>query len=501
MPLAVWEQVRDKFLPQVNGIEAAGLGEPLLAKLFPQVARETLAAGKTFYFPTNGHYLDTKLTDCLGDGTNVRVSISFDAGDPEGYVSIGRGKVGEWEKTWDAIDAFRIKCPNAFLHSQYTASKVNIAAMPEFVRKAAEHGITEIIMRFVQNHAEAREDMSLRFAKVETEAAITEASEIASAAGIMFIAERRPYAEEVQFVQEETGFDAMSASEASLARYLSFVPMNAASCPDGCVTIVSTSTVSLTQGVATTSSLHCVYLDGTCDFTYQTYAFTDASAANEGGDRRTSCVRSTVIGTTVVTCTTAIITGSNNMILSSSGTQTYTTIHFTTTLLPLFSTDVMCLTNSYPCPIATTRANGGIAGTSITNFVCNGSCTTLIGTYYDLSGAFQSTQKSAVPPSCPQPMSESGPEIVRSVKVPRTQLSPQSVLPVKEIPIVLTDASVIAWEDGTLSTCFARHPVGSVFTDTWESLIKNARYQAFLHNRTMGDVNNEAWCRDCPRVM
>lgn len=188
----VWGALVEKFLPGVRGVELCGLGEPTLAKLFPQAARDVVRLQKTLYFPTNGYFLDRP--EVLASvGETPHVSVSLDAWDAESYRRI-RG--GDWDRVLRAVKTFRREKPQAFLHSQYTAGTYNIDGLPLFLAVCADLGIREVILRFVQNHTTAREDCSLRFARERTERAIEAARTVAEREKIWFTAERRPYSQE-----------------------------------------------------------------------------------------------------------------------------------------------------------------------------------------------------------------------------------------------------------------------------------------------------------------
>lgn len=211
----VWEAVKEKYMPWMLGIELCGLGEPTLARLFPKAASDVVAAGKVLYFPTNGYYLATKpVLDSVGD--TPRVSISLDAWNAESYKRV-RG--GDWNLVMASIKAFTKEKPNAVLHSQFTAGTYNIDGLPQFVQVCADLGIKDVLMRFVQAHTVAREDVSLRFARDRTETAIEAARAIAEREKIMFTAERRPYS----IVQPNSSQDQSPMQR--LARYLDFVPL------------------------------------------------------------------------------------------------------------------------------------------------------------------------------------------------------------------------------------------------------------------------------------
>ena len=528
-PPELWEAMKSRgWLDQVKGIEVAGLGEPTLSKLWGTVAKDVLAAGKVFYAPTNGHWLNLPhVYEPLGDGTNVRLSISLDAGTPETYVKIGRGKnEKQWWDTLAAIKTFQEKCPKAVLHSQMTVSQLNVDDMKAWMQVCANLGIKETIVRFVQNVGlTAKEDISLRFDKDRTEAAIYEAQLVAEASGIDFKVERRPYA---------TGAAANSAGDnsplAKLSRYLDFAPMNITNCPGGnCVTNTAGGTyINTYPGVPAadstivtviigSTSISCTGKPGFCITT--TSSFTEFSTAYSGGGvplygsnsagySNLSCVLRTTLGTTVITCTS-------------------TAVSDMTDLVPLSVTALtsVCVTHSYPCiqpPIAGGAAD--FVGTDghvypgqrqfFVSVTCNGTCSTTDSTCFDTytdpashfgdGHVYSHHIKNANPSDCAAPTADGQPEIIRSVKIPRkpaaadahTEFAAESL----EKPVVITDeASAIVWDNGDITSCFAKHVIGNVLTDTWESILKNPRWQAFLHNRQFGNDTTENWCANCPR--
>jgi MoaA/NifB/PqqE/SkfB family radical SAM enzyme len=120
-----------------------------------------------------------------------------------------------------AVKTFRKEKPKSFLHSQFTAGTYNIDGLPAFIQVAADCGIQEVLMRFVQNHTTAREDVSLRFARDRTERAIEAAREIAEREKVWFTVERRPYSEEMPN-EAEAPVNPLSR----LRRYLDFVPFS-----------------------------------------------------------------------------------------------------------------------------------------------------------------------------------------------------------------------------------------------------------------------------------
>jgi MoaA/NifB/PqqE/SkfB family radical SAM enzyme len=83
------------------------------------------------------------------------------------------------------------------------------------------------------------------------------------------------------------------------------------------------------------------------------------------------------------------------------------------------------------------------------------------------------------------------PVVIRSKRKPR-DIEPE---------IVKINQPVIVAASGECWSCFGRHVVGSVMDDDWLTLVRRPRYQEFLRNRATGQVLQDTWCRNCPRVM
>jgi hypothetical protein len=298
-PVEAWERVRDAWLAPEGedgliGLEVSGLGEPTVAKIFPQVARETLALGKQIYFPTHGRYLSQKfVTDAIGSGEGCRVSISMDAHDDASYVACGRGKAGEWDKMIESVKAFKIACPNATLHSQFTGFNYTIESLPGWMQVCADLGIPDTIFRLGMAVGEiSREDTSLRFLREKTETAIYEAQLIAEKNGINFEVERRPYSD-----VQPNGLDpALTPDKDSpvnkLRRYLDLSPLSVVVCGGKTTTISDSKTCTTVFG-----SSHV----GTLPFTsfnapYSSIAITTANEDTIICPPSAPCTRTTVTG-------------------------------------------------------------------------------------------------------------------------------------------------------------------------------------------------------------
>jgi MoaA/NifB/PqqE/SkfB family radical SAM enzyme len=70
-----------------------------------------------------------------------------------------------------------------------------------------------------------------------------------------------------------------------------------------------------------------------------------------------------------------------------------------------------------------------------------------------------------------------------------------------EPEVVKISQPVIVAANGECWSCFGRHVVGNVLDDDWLTLVRRPRYQEFLRNRATGQVLQDTWCRNCPRVM
>lgn len=64
-------------------------------------------------------------------------------------------------------------------------------------------------------------------------------------------------------------------------------------------------------------------------------------------------------------------------------------------------------------------------------------------------------------------------------------------------PLVTVPASVVVGHTGVMYACVARHAVGNVLRDSWDTLLANPRYQEFL--RTRSDGSHDRWCQVCDR--
>lgn len=197
MEAATWELVKEKLMPFTDHMELGGLGEPTLGKLFPKAASDIVAAGKTLFFFTNGHYLNLpRVLESVGDAPHI--SVSIDAGTPEAYERIRKGDLA---KLIESVTAFREAKPNAIIDSQFTAIADNIDEIPRWVELCAKLGIgrtahgEQLLLVGADHHATDRATQSVRFYKDRTLAALDEAVKIAQREGLWLMSRLPAFSE------------------------------------------------------------------------------------------------------------------------------------------------------------------------------------------------------------------------------------------------------------------------------------------------------------------
>jgi MoaA/NifB/PqqE/SkfB family radical SAM enzyme len=492
----VWERVLEKFVPHAAGVEVVGLGEPMLSKLFPRVCRDVIDAGKILYFATNGHFLDRPhVLAAVGDAP--RVSVSIDAATPETYIKIGRGKAGDFERTIRAVKAFRRAKPSAFLHSQFTAGIYNIDELPQFIELAADLGIQEVLMRMVHDHAIAREDVSLRFHRQRTEAAIDAARAIARERGIWFTAERRPYA--------ETQVMPMSVDDPTsrLRRYLDFVPMSAVVCPgDTCTTWVSSTSTAANATCyfhsSATSSAGVTQL--TSSYNYFTVCVNAVTQSSAGVP--------TAIAVALTTCTTLYSLSASNSLTHMSGLYQvvdWCYLNFNTSILA-FAGDLTTTISTAQTAEMYATSIPGIGIVTEVSFNTSSLSTVVSGGSFGANGC---TTTNYIQPLSIGNIVVLGPAD-RVLASPRQSgdrsrlvVEPTGTVAPADQTVLPTEAALIVAADGDCWSCFAQHVVGNVRTDTWDDIVRRPRYQAFLQRRANlnSTVWQEPWCMGCARVV
>lgn len=185
-----WDLVKEKLMPHTGRMELGGLGEPTIAPVFVRAARDVVAAGKELFFFTNGRHLaEHRVYHSVGDAPQI--SVSIDAGTPEGYLRI-RG--ADLQTVIDNVTAFKDEVPGAKICSQFTGMRSNIDELPAWVELCAQLGIgrtdrgEELRLAPADHHVTSRIDESLRFFRDRTLRAIDAARVIAEREGLWFMA-------------------------------------------------------------------------------------------------------------------------------------------------------------------------------------------------------------------------------------------------------------------------------------------------------------------------
>jgi MoaA/NifB/PqqE/SkfB family radical SAM enzyme len=491
----------ERFVPYVEGVELAGLGEPTLARLFPSTARRTVETGKVLYFPTNGTQLGkAKVLDNVGE--TPRVSVSLDAGDAEMYSRV-RG--GNWSGVLAATRTFIREKPKATMHSQYTAGAYNIDGLPQWVETCAELGIRDLLMRFVQCHTEgtAREEVSLRYHRDRTERAIEAARAVAEREGVWFMAERREYS---SLQADEQARQGKSASQILMERYLDFVPFSGGGGSGGSLTCMRSGTSGSQQSCVTGDTLlHGMFgrLIKASDVIPKTKLLTRHPDIHYRGEE---WVKSSV---KVVSQECIKIKYAYPPLRKVSHPEHW---KHNTLVCSLSHLLMVCRNNIWDTVPAGKLAVGAellyhtsMRDVRITSIEPAGLqdvyCIELTGpshTYFsdgvwshNPSFSKQSHQPNIVGPFSIE-LDGNNPVIIRT---PRKPLIPGGSV----MPLASTPAAFVIAGDGAIWSCFARHETGNVLHHTLAEVVADERYQSFLQHRA-NNPDEEELCRHCSRV-
>jgi len=179
-------------VPDVARVVMHGVGEPMLVRNLPDMIRYLKARGTYVLFNTNGTLMQPRRFGELIDTGLDELRVSLDAADRESYAKI-RGKdffhrivrdVGKFIAYQHQTGA---TTPRVSLW--LTGLKETIAQLPDFVRLAAQMGVTEVhLQRLVfdeQGYGLAAAEHSLFASTREAEQrAISEAQALASTLGV-----------------------------------------------------------------------------------------------------------------------------------------------------------------------------------------------------------------------------------------------------------------------------------------------------------------------------
>jgi MoaA/NifB/PqqE/SkfB family radical SAM enzyme len=135
-------------IPHLDRVVLHGIGEPLLNKDLPRFVTHLKERGAEVLFNTNAILLDPKRGDALTAAGLDELRVSMDAITPELYAQLrGVDRLAQVVRNLKAFierHAGRTK-PKVTLW--WVAMQVNLPQLPDFVRLAAEIGVTEVYMQ------------------------------------------------------------------------------------------------------------------------------------------------------------------------------------------------------------------------------------------------------------------------------------------------------------------------------------------------------------------
>ena len=184
-------------IPNLSRAVLHGVGEPMLVKNLPRMVRYLKTRGTYVLFNTNGTVLNEKNGRALIEAELDELRVSFDAANAESYRAI-RGK-NYFNRILKNVRAFR-DLQEREGHSKprvsawLTGMRETVEQLPDFVRVAAETGVSEVYLQrlvFFDENAvgKARPDQALYEQLSREEAShIDRAAQIAASLGITFSA-------------------------------------------------------------------------------------------------------------------------------------------------------------------------------------------------------------------------------------------------------------------------------------------------------------------------
>jgi len=184
-------------IPQLQRAVLHGVGEPMLVKHLPRMVRYLKDRGSYVLFNTNGTVLNEKNGRALIAAGLDELRVSFDAANAKSYLAI-RGK-NYFNRILKNVRAFReLQMREGHLKPRVSAwltgLRETIEELPDFVRVAAETGVTEVHLQrlvFFTDKAVglARPDQALYEQLTAAEALhIDRAAALARTLGIQFSA-------------------------------------------------------------------------------------------------------------------------------------------------------------------------------------------------------------------------------------------------------------------------------------------------------------------------
>ena len=145
-----WENFRrvvDQF-PQLERVVLHGIGEPLLNKDLPRFIAHLKERGSEVLFNTNAILLDQKRGDSLVEAGLDELRVSLDAVTPKLYAQLrGVDRLPQVIRNLNKFVARHGGRARPKISLWWVAMQANLLQMPDFVRLAAELGITEVYLQ------------------------------------------------------------------------------------------------------------------------------------------------------------------------------------------------------------------------------------------------------------------------------------------------------------------------------------------------------------------
>jgi MoaA/NifB/PqqE/SkfB family radical SAM enzyme len=142
-----FRRVVDQF-PRLERVVLHGIGEPLLNKDLPRFVEHLKGRGAQVLFNTNAILLDEKRGDALAAAGLDELRVSLDAVTPELYARLrGVDRLPQVIRNLKAFVERRGGHSQPKVSLWWVAMQANLTQLPDFVRLAAEIGISEVYLQ------------------------------------------------------------------------------------------------------------------------------------------------------------------------------------------------------------------------------------------------------------------------------------------------------------------------------------------------------------------
>ena len=196
-----WENFRRivDHLPHIERAVLHGIGEPLLNKDLPRFVAHLKDRGAEVLFNTNAILLDQKRGDALASAGLDELRVSMDAVTPELYAQLrGVDRLPQVIRNLEAFIQRHGGRASPKVSLWWVAMQANLPQLPEFVRLAAQIGISEVYLQRlvyfgggeqVDENTTMKAKQSLHAALEQRQARlVSECEELAVELGVNFLA-------------------------------------------------------------------------------------------------------------------------------------------------------------------------------------------------------------------------------------------------------------------------------------------------------------------------